>query len=118
MTHALVRPAALALMLAGCAGQAPAPNHADQAAASFCERQADQTFYAQNRYLLSERDQRDTPFSTSGLPGVTSNGLSQRYGRDEQLAGCLKENNQSLNAVPSGSTTRLSPGSIAPSPAQ
>ncbi len=110
--------AALSLALAGCSTATP-PSHADQAAASACEKQADQTFLTQNRYLLSERDQRDTPFSTSGLPGITSNGLGQRYGRDEQLAGCLRQNSQSTDTASQGATgTRIVPGAIAPSPAQ
>ena len=102
-----------ASLLAGCMEPSPR-SQADQAAASACEQQADQTYLTQNRYLLSERSTTDTPFSTSGLPGVTSNGLGQRYGRDQQLAGCLRENGQSTD-----NTNQIAaPGSVAPSPAQ
>lgn len=119
LAMALAAMALAATTLAGCT-PLPPPSHAEQAAASACETAADRTFNTQNRYLLSERDQRDTPFSVSGLPGVTSNGLGQRYGRDEQLAGCLRENSETTDTALSQSATgtRVAPGSIAPSPVQ
>ena len=66
--------------LSGCAGQ-----HLDRAALSRqsdCRAQADRRYEAQNRSLLSEADQTGTPFSSSGVPGDTSAGLSDLYRRD------------------------------------
>ncbi len=106
--------AALASVLAGCAGVPPQRSQADRAAATACEHQADQTYLSQNRFLLSERSTTDTPFSSSGLPGVTSNGLPDRYGRDQQLASCLRENGQSVDDANSSGA----PGTVPPSPVQ
>lgn len=122
VTQALPRPGrpsplaslVAASLLAGCAGVPPQQSHADRAAADACEHQADQTYLSQNRFLMSERSTVDTPFSSSGLPGVTSNGLPDRYGRDQQLASCLRENGQSVD----NANGIAAPGAVAPSPAQ
>ncbi len=48
------------------------------------------SFNRQNRYLISERDTTDSPFSTSGVSGITTRGLTQRYDYDTALASCLR----------------------------
>ena len=53
-----------------------------------CRARADQVYQQQNRADLSVRDTRDSPFATSGLPGITSSGLSSRFARDDLIAGC------------------------------
>lgn len=91
MTFRLAPRAALLVGLAvlpGCYNRPP-PSRAEQAALNACRRRADQIFLEQNRAYLSERDTRDSPFASSGLTGITSEGLGDRYGRDEMVASCL-----------------------------
>ncbi len=77
-------------LAAGCAPPQQSPaSRASAAAVASCRASTNRSFDRQNRYLLSERDTRDTPFSTSGTPGITTRGLTERYDYDTQLAGCL-----------------------------
>lgn len=90
-----------ALALASCGAplpQTPASRSSAAAVAS-CRASTEAAFNRQNRYLLSERDQTDTPFSTSGLPGVTTRGLTQRYDYDNDLQNCLAASNASSAAA-------------------
>ena len=48
-------------------------------------------YAAQNRVELSRRDERDTPFAASYLPGITTRQLSERFSRDNQMASCLAQ---------------------------
>ncbi len=83
-------PALLLLAAAGCAPRPPtSTGRADAAALAACKASTNRAFDRQNRYLLSERDQTDNPFSTSGDTGITTRGLTQRYDYDTQLASCL-----------------------------
>ena len=98
-------PFCLALaLLAGCT---PMPQttatRASAAAQASCRASTEASFNRQNRYLLSERDTTDAPFSTSGVTGITTRGLTQRYDYDTQLASCLSE-----SGSPSG--TGIQPG--------
>ncbi len=72
--------------LAGCAHPQSSAELEQQQA---CGQQADRQFEKQNRYLLSERDQTDTPFSSSGLPGNTTEGLNDQYSRDRMVDDCM-----------------------------
>ena len=92
--------ALVVLLAAGCnpAPQTPA-SRANAAVVSSCRASTDQSFDRQNRYLLSERDTTDSPYSSSGLPGITTNGLTQRYDYDTQLAGCLASSNSLRTAT-------------------
>ncbi|MGI3779030.1 MAG: hypothetical protein ACRYGC_17195 [Janthinobacterium lividum] len=86
-------PAALLAMglLAGCTFGGPAKPRTDaQRATAACKVDADRAYLQQNRVLLSERSQRDTPFSSSGMVGVTSSGLPQLYGRSADFEACLR----------------------------
>ena len=78
-------------MLAGCAGPRPqtAQTRASAAARAKCQASTEQAFNRQNRYLLSERDTTDAPFSSSGVTGITTRGLTQRYDYESDLASCL-----------------------------
>ncbi len=76
----------LLLPLAGC-GQPRSSAELEQQQA--CGQQADRQFEKQNRYLMSERDQTDTPFSSSGMPGDTTRGLNDQYGRDRMVDDCM-----------------------------
>ena len=110
-------PVLLALLAAGCTPPPPtSSSRANAAALASCRASTNQSFDRQNRYLLSERSTVDVPFSTSGNPGVTTRGLTQRYDYDTQLASCLGASGGSTqggpassNAPASGDTTTLSP---------
>ncbi len=111
-------PMLLALMAAACA--APPPQTASQrssaAVLASCRASTDASFNRQNRYLLSERDTTDAPFSASGVSGITTRGLTQRYDYDTDLSNCLAGSNGGNPNGPATSTqpapptgTRLSP---------
>jgi hypothetical protein len=79
------------VLLAGCTfGGPPKPRTDAQRATAACKVDADRAYLQQNRVLLSERSQRDTPFSSSGMVGVTSSGLPQLYGRSADFEACLR----------------------------
>ena len=81
----------VAVTLGGCMAQ-PAPTAASRAsgaAAAACKSSTETLFNRQNRYLLSERSTTDAPFSSSGVSGITTRGLSERYNYDTQLSNCL-----------------------------
>ncbi len=77
--------------LAGCAAPRPqtAQTRSSAAARAKCQASTEQSFNRQNRYLLSERDTTDSPFSSSGVTGITTRGLTQRYDYETDLASCL-----------------------------
>ncbi len=82
---------ALALAAAGCMGPGPqtSSSRTSAAAVASCRASTESSFNRQNRYLLSERNTTDSPFSTSGVTGITTRGLTQRYDYDTQLSSCL-----------------------------
>jgi hypothetical protein len=93
------------LLAGGCSSPPPPQSRAAAGAIAACRSRTDQVFAQQNRYLLSERDTRDSPFSTSGNTGITTTGLSSRYARDNLYDNCVGSN------VPdSGSAPTFSPG--------
>ena len=102
--------AALALLLgvAACAPAAPMTS-ADRAALGACRLEADRTYAQQNRYLLSERSQRDSPLSSSGTLGVTSAGLGQLYGRDQDVEDCLRSRRAADRNTQPGASGGFSP---------
>ena len=105
----MVRRAILSLLVALAAACTPLPpptpaQRAQRAEAAACRADADASFAAQNRYLLSERDTTDAPFSSSGVSGITTRGLSQRYGYDEDLSRCLAATKSGNPNGPSTST--------------
>lgn len=96
---------ALAALAGGCSidfgGAAPPSPAASRSAQTqladlnACRTRADQVFTRQNRdavYRVDNynTDTRDAPFGTSGLKGVTSAGLSQRFNRDNMVDNCLR----------------------------
>ncbi len=106
----MVRRALLAVVVAvSAAACTPLPpptpaQRAQRAEAAACHADADASFNAQNRYLLSERDTTDAPFSSSGDPGITTRGLSDRYGYDQDLSRCLAATKSGNPNGPSTST--------------
>jgi hypothetical protein len=77
------------LALAGCAQQSMTPEA--QAALTACRSRADEIYLKQNRALMSERDQSYEPLSSTGTKGVTTEGLSGLYSRDQMVASCLND---------------------------
>ncbi len=79
------------VLVAGCAQRGgQTMSKADAGAIQECRSRTEAAFNRQNRYLLSERDTTDSPFSTSGNTGITTQGLSQRYALDTQLSNCIQ----------------------------
>ena len=78
-----------AILLAPLAGCGEKRSSAELERQQACGQQADRQFEKQNRYLLSERDQTSTPFSSSFLPGDPTRGLNDQYSRDRMVDDCL-----------------------------
>lgn len=93
-----------AASLAGC-GDQPPRTHAEQAAIAGCRQRADEAFLKQNRALLSERTMVDSPFSSTGITGITSAGLGDRFARDQMVSDCVAGLNGSNPSAVSGTAT-------------
>ena len=92
-------------VLAGCQFGAARAGTQDRQAVAACRTEADRSYLQQNRVLLSERSQRDTPFSSSGTVGITSEGLPQLYGRSSDFKACLRSHHAaSADAQPAVSS--------------
>jgi hypothetical protein len=104
---------AAAAALGGCAGQRPAPTRAEQAALADCRRQADAAYVKQHPELVTDQDQlRFSPFSSNTTIGITSAGLGEQYGRNQDFQACLNDARGAGaggGAQPSGTET-LTPG--------
>ena len=109
---------ALLVVVAGCTPPPSTPaTRASAAALAACRASTNQSFDRQNRYLLSERSTIDSPFSTSGVPGITTRGLTERYDYDTQLSSCLAASNAprgganspATSSAPVDGTATLSP---------
>lgn len=80
------------LALAGCAE--PPLSRASAATQAACRSRADEVFLTQHRDSVYRADDynggiRDAPYATSGLPGITTNGLADEYDRDETFRSCV-----------------------------
>ena len=80
---------ALVALLGAC--QRAPRSSASAATSAACRVEVDRVYAAQNRVELSRRDERDTPFAASYLPGITTRQLSERFSRDNQMASCLAQ---------------------------
>jgi hypothetical protein len=96
------------LLAAGCT-PAPPPSRSAVAARAACRAQSDAAYNRQNRDLLSTRDTTDTPFSSSGVSGITTNGLSREYDRQTALDNCLRGNGAAPAAAPGDGTAVQGP---------
>lgn len=86
----MMRLALFAVPLALCACQTARPRDPATAAASAaCRERVERVYTQQNRAELSQRDQRDTPFSSTYLSGITSRGLGAQFSRGEMFDECL-----------------------------
>lgn len=89
--------ASVLLLAAGCARPAPDPQQqASAARKAACRQRADEVYTKQNRGEVYETDTyttntRDSPFATSGLPGITTRGLGGQYERDNMIRDCLND---------------------------
>ena len=81
-------------LLMGCAPPASrgtaGADRASRAVQAACRQEVDRVYAAQNRADLSTRDQRDSPLSDNYVSGITSRGLSSLYGRDNEMASCVR----------------------------
>jgi hypothetical protein len=102
---AILVPVAVTLLaLAGCARESPSPRAAlTPAQMAACRTHVEEVYRQQNRAEIYRNDTyvsstRDAPYSTSGVPGDTSAGLSSQYAYQRQLNDCY-------NATSGGSPT-------------
>ena len=101
----LAGPALLASLLAvsGCAFPGP-ESKADRETLASCRAEADRVYDAQNRYQLSERDMRDTPFSGSGQPTTPSDGLADQYSHEVRVEDCVRHGDATAETAPPPTT--------------
>ncbi|MBV9784100.1 MAG: hypothetical protein JO264_09795 [Acidisphaera sp.] len=95
---------AVAIGLAACG--APPPSQPSAATQAACRSRADEVYLRQNRQSIYRADDyaggiRDAPYATTGLPGITTNGLADRYDRDEMVRSCLNGTENNGEVVPS-----------------
>ncbi len=113
--HARSRHAAFPALIvlaavAGCAGPQSSSSRTSSAILKSCRASADSSFNRQNRYLLSERDEKDSPFSRSFVAGDTSRGLPSTYAYDTQLSDCLASSKIPQNPDQPATSTQPLPG--------
>ena len=85
--------------LPGC-GLYQVPTREDREAGAACRSEADRVFAARNRYLLSERDSSDSPFSGNTLAYNPNAGLSDQYEQQQLQDTCLARSAAGPAAVP------------------
>ena len=78
----------LPLVLLGCQTVKQSP--AEIAKAQACRTKIDQITRIRDRSDLYRTDQRDSPFSSSYAPGITTRGLGTLFGRDRMQSECLR----------------------------
>ena len=93
---------AAAIFLSGCMAPPRAPDGtieqttADQKALVACRARANEVYDRQNRgAIFTGTSNRDTPRSGDYLSGITTRGLSARYGYDNMIDDCLRHTNDS-----------------------
>jgi hypothetical protein len=85
----LLQAAAILAPLSGCGAFYHPVSPEDREAVATCRADADRVFAAQNRYLISERDQSSAPFAGNQLPTNPSTGLSDQYQQQQMVDKCL-----------------------------
>lgn len=102
-----------AVLISGC-GFSPPQSAQDREALQSCRSDADRVYDAQNRYQLSERDSRDTPFSGGGQVASPSDGLADQYSHERMVESCLHNgSNTAETAPPATSAPAAAPASAA-----
>jgi hypothetical protein len=100
-------------------------SHASAAERSACRAHADAVFERQNSDAMYRSDTystglRDSPFGSSGLPGLTTTGLSQQFGVATTMQDCLNGTggaSATTDPVPTGGKlgpTTITSGAAAP----
>ncbi len=97
LTVGLVAASLITVSLLAACGEPVQRSRAQTVAAadlSACRARADEIYNKQNRGDVYRADTfvsdtRDSPFSTSGLPGITSNGLSGLYQHGNLVSSCV-----------------------------
>ena len=92
-----------AVLLAGC-GFSPPQSAQEREALQTCRGDADRVYDAQNRYQLSERDSRDTPFSGGGQVASPSDGLADQYSHERMVERCLHDGGSTGETAPPATT--------------
>ena len=122
MIRAMTRAICLLVLVVagGCARRAPVGDvsAADRAE---CRQRADVVFDKQNRAEVYRTDTfagetRDAPFSTTGLPGITSSGLSGQYERANLLDDCLRARAGGIGAAGAAEGSTVPAPSAQPGP--
>jgi hypothetical protein len=99
------------LALPACAPRQPMTRH-DAATIAACRQRAEQIYTQQNRAEMFSNDQTNSPFGASGVTGVTSTGLGQRFGYDTNVSNCIRNSEAQTEAAPTGGA----PAPAAPPP--
>ncbi len=108
---AMIGVALAGLALAGCSFPGPLSEQQRDTLAG-CRADVDRAYNTQNRYQLSERDNRDTPFSGGGQVAAPSDGLADQYSHETRVADCVHQNGVTEGAPPPTTTApAAAPGS-------
>jgi hypothetical protein len=91
----MIRSALLALSLLSLTECAPPPPpvgqaKADAATLAACREHADAVYDRQYRDQIYTITNRDAPFSSNYVPGVTDRGLAARYAHDNMVTDCVR----------------------------
>jgi hypothetical protein len=82
----------LLLILTQCSPP-PAPvgqTRADAATVAACREHANEVYDRQNRDTIYTISNRDLPYSSNYVPGVTDRGLAQRYAHENLVRDCVR----------------------------
>jgi hypothetical protein len=102
-----------AALISGC-GFSPPQSSQEREALQSCRSDADRIYDAQNRYQLSERDARDTPFSGGGQVASPSDGLADQYSHERMVESCLHNGGSTGGtALPESTAPAAEPASAA-----
>jgi hypothetical protein len=81
--------------IGGCAQRGSSGRvQASAATMAACRSRADEVYLKQNRAEVYQNDTyisstRDAPYASSGLPGITTDGLGGQYQRDQMIDDCI-----------------------------
>jgi hypothetical protein len=117
---------AAAASVAGC-NQPPSADraHASAATRASCRSRADEVYLKQNRAEIYQADTyatatRDSPYGAAGLPGITTNGLSGRFAREQMEDDCINSTNGDAatltNPAPRAPSSDIVRGTALPPP--
>ena len=91
------------LLTVGACTPPPPPTsetRAAQAVMTACRERANEVYRRQNRADLLNQDSSGTPQSANYVPGIPTRGLAERYGYQNQVSNCLRDEGASVDTVP------------------